>query len=61
MKGYGDGYKALIPKKIKKFFLENGLLLRPLGNVIYIMPPYCIMKKELKYAYKIIYEGLNKI
>tara|TARA_Y100000590_G_scaffold15182_1_gene18271 strand:- start:5032 stop:6336 length:1305 start_codon:yes stop_codon:yes gene_type:complete len=61
MKGYGDGYKALIPKKIKKFFLENGLLLRPLGNVIYIMPPYCILKKELKYAYKIIYEGLNKI
>ena len=51
----------MIPDKIKKFFLDKGLLLRPLGNVFYIMPPYCILKNELKYAYKIIYEGLKKI
>ena len=61
IKGFGNGYKAIVPKKIKDFFLENGLLLRPLGNVFYIMPPYCILKKELKYAYKIIYKGLKKI
>ena len=40
----------MIPEKIKNFFLEKGLLLRPLGNVLYIMPPYCILKNELKYA-----------
>ena len=51
----------MIPEKIKNFFLEKGLLLRPLGNVLYIMPPYCILKNELKYAYKIIYEALKKI
>ena len=61
IKGFGKGYKAMIPEKIKKFFLDKGLLLRPLGNVFYIMPPYCILKNELKYAYKIIYEGLKKI
>ena len=61
IKGFGTGYKAIIPKRIKEFFLEKGLLLRPLGNVLYIMPPYCILKNELKYAYKIIYEGLKKI
>ena len=61
IKGFGNGYKAMIPEKIKKFFLDKGLLLRPLGNVFYIMPPYCILKNELKYAYKIIYEGLKKI
>jgi len=61
IKGFGNGYKAMIPDKIKKFFLDKGLLLRPLGNVFYIMPPYCILKNELKYAYKIIYEGLKKI
>ncbi len=61
IKGFGSGYTAIIPKKIKDFFLEKGLLLRPLGNVLYIMPPYCILEKELKYAYKIIYEGLKKI
>ena len=46
---------------VKDFFLNKGLLLRPLGDVIYIMPPYCILDKELNYAYKIIYEGLKKI
>ena len=61
IKGLGSGYKAIFPKEIKKFFLEKGLLLRPLGNVLYIMPPYCILKKELKYSYKVIYEGLKKI
>jgi len=61
IKGFGSGYKAMIPEKIKNFFLEKGLLLRPLGNVLYIMPPYCILKNELKYAYKIIYEALKKI
>ncbi len=61
IKGFGSGYKAIIPKKLKDYFLKKGLLLRPLGNVLYIMPPYCILKKELKYAYKIIYEGLKKI
>ena len=30
-----------------------------MGNVFYIMPPYCILKNELKYAYKTIYEGLT--
>ncbi|PPR35616.1 MAG: Adenosylmethionine-8-amino-7-oxononanoate aminotransferase [Alphaproteobacteria bacterium MarineAlpha6_Bin3] len=61
VKGFGDGYKAKIPEKIKNFFLNKGLLLRPLGNVLYIMPPYCILNRELNYAYKIIYEGLKKI
>ena len=61
IKGFGTGYKAMIPEEIKQFFLQKGLLLRPLGNVLYIMPPYCVLDKELNYAYKIIYEGLQKV
>ena len=57
-KDFLNQYMVKIDKKI---FLDKGLLLRPLGNVFYIMPPYCILKNELKYAYKIIYEGLKKI
>jgi len=30
-----------------KFFLENGVLLRPLGNTVYVMPPYCIKEESL--------------
>jgi len=35
------------------FFLENGLLIRPLGNVIFINPPYCITKEQLDKVYDI--------
>lgn len=34
------------------FFLKKGILLRPLGNVLYVMPPYCILSDELRYIYE---------
>ena len=37
---------ALRPK-LYGFFLERGVLLRPLGNVVYVMPPYVIEPDEL--------------
>ena len=44
---------------LKKKFLENGLLLRPLGNTIYIMPPYCIEENSLYNCYQKIIEILG--
>jgi adenosylmethionine-8-amino-7-oxononanoate aminotransferase len=44
--------------KLYPFFLNKGLLLRPLGNVVYVMPPYCIQKEELKFIYTILEETL---
>ncbi len=44
---------------LKKKFLEDGLLLRPLGNTIYLMPPYCIDIEELKAIYRQIADILN--
>ena len=38
-------------KHINQSFLEKGYLIRPLGNVIYLMPPYCITEKELNGVY----------
>lgn len=35
-------------------FLEKGILMRPLGNVIYLVPPYCISAEDLEYIYNII-------
>lgn len=43
-------------KKIYPFFLERNILLRPLGNIIYILPPYIIQPDELK----IIYDGIEE-
>ncbi len=41
------------------FFLDKGVLLRPLGNVIYILPPYCITQDELKIIYELIASTLE--
>jgi len=38
-------------KDAYKFFLSKGILLRPLGNVIVIVPPYCISDDDLDYIY----------
>lgn len=45
-------------KEAYKFLLEKGIILRPLGNVIVIIPPYCITRKDLKYMYNSIEEYL---
>lgn len=33
------------------FFMDRGVLLRPLGNVVYVLPPYCINEDELEKVY----------
>ncbi|EKD23275.1 MAG: hypothetical protein ACD_82C00164G0003, partial [uncultured bacterium] len=39
---------------LKTKLLQEGLLLRPLGNTIYLLPPYCISNQDLINAYKIL-------
>jgi adenosylmethionine-8-amino-7-oxononanoate aminotransferase len=60
LKGYDP--KERINLKIYQESLKYGVLLRPLGNVIYFMPPYIIsdeqMKKMIDVAYKIV-SGLS--
>lgn len=42
------------------YFIEKGLLLRPLGNVIYLIPPYIISDADLDYIYGTIFDFLNE-
>lgn len=41
------GYLSDLAPRLRAFFLERGLLLRPLGNTIYLMPPYCLDTDQL--------------
>jgi adenosylmethionine---8-amino-7-oxononanoate aminotransferase len=50
----GDGYLAAAGPKLYGEFLQRGVLLRPLGNTIYVMPPYCITESELDLVYDAI-------
>ncbi len=54
-------YFNSIRDKANKFFLDKGILLRPLGNVIYLVPPYCISDKDLNYIYDSILKFLNTL
>lgn len=41
------------------FFMESGVFLRPLGNTIYILPPYIISESELQKIYSVIEDALQ--
>ncbi|MCW8897646.1 MAG: adenosylmethionine--8-amino-7-oxononanoate transaminase [Flavobacteriales bacterium] len=47
-------------KEVYQFLLKKGIILRPLGNVITIIPPYCIVEEDLKTLYQGIVEYLNQ-
>ena len=42
------------------YFISKGILLRPLGNVIYLIPPYIISDEDLDYIYGTILEFLDE-
>jgi len=39
--------------------LKNGVLLRPLGNVIYFMPPYVITEEQISHMAQVAFDGIN--
>lgn len=53
---FSDMHDILYP-----YFLDKGILMRPLGNIIYLVPPYCTTQEDLDYIYNTILEGLDKI
>jgi len=56
-----EGFLADIAIRLYDFYLKNGVLLRPLGNTVYIMPPYCISEKSLDKIYATIDLSLEYI
>lgn len=51
VKGSDVGYLASIGPKLQAFFERRNLLLRPLGNTVYVMPPYCVTEPDLDEIY----------
>jgi len=54
-------YFSDIHEKLYPYFLEKGILLRPLGNIIYLVPPYCISTDDLNYIYDTIRQALIEL
>jgi adenosylmethionine-8-amino-7-oxononanoate aminotransferase len=52
------GYLSSLRPRLYEFFLNRDVLLRPLGNVVYILPPYVIKPDQLDYIYDVIKDSL---
>jgi adenosylmethionine-8-amino-7-oxononanoate aminotransferase len=59
--GEGNTYFSSIRDQAYDFFLQNGLLMRPLGNVIFLNPPYCITDEQLHFSYLKILEFASSL
>ena len=55
------GYFSVLRPALYKFYLSKGVLLRPLGNVVYILPPYVMTAEQLHYVYDVIAESLDRV
>jgi adenosylmethionine---8-amino-7-oxononanoate aminotransferase len=55
------GYLSAMRPKLYRFFLERGVLLRPLGNVVYVLPPYVISPEELHHVWDVITESVETL
>jgi adenosylmethionine-8-amino-7-oxononanoate aminotransferase len=55
------GYLSAMRPKLYQFFLERGVLLRPLGNVAYVLPPYVISPAELNHVYDVILDAIQTV
>lgn len=58
--GGGEGYLASIGPALLAFFRERDLLVRPMGNTVYVMPPYCIDEADLDRIYAAIGEAAER-
>lgn len=56
-----SGYLNSIAKQVKTKSHDYGLLIRPLGNTVYLMTPYCITEDELEWVYKKLNELINDV
>ena len=59
LKGYDA--KLRMGLKVYQYALKQGVLLRPLGNVIYFMPPYIITQEQIDKMMDTAYEAIVEI
>ena len=54
-----ESYYGTMRNKLYNFFIENGIILRPVGNIVYILPPYIISDNQLEKVYSIVEDALK--
>jgi adenosylmethionine---8-amino-7-oxononanoate aminotransferase len=55
------GYLDTLGPRLTQACLDRGLLLRPLGNIVYLMPPYVITESETAWAIERMHAALESV
>ena len=61
LKAADAGYLAEIGPRLHDFFRDRQVLLRPLGNTIYVLPPYCVTEEDLGAIYAAIRDAAQVV
>jgi len=56
-----ESYYGSMRTKLYNFFIGNGVVLRPVGNIVYILPPYIMSNDQLQKIYNIIEEAIEMV
>ena len=54
-----ESYYGTMRNKLYDFFIDNGVILRPVGNIVYILPPYIITDEQLEKVYATVEKALE--
>lgn len=57
--GSEASYYGTLRNKLYNFFIQNGVIMRPVGNIVYILPPYIMTDGQLDKVYKTITKALE--
>ena len=54
-----ESYYGSLRNTLYDFFIENGIIIRPVGAIVYILPPYVITETQLKKVYQVVENALK--
>lgn len=52
-------YYGTVRNKLYDHFISHGIILRPVGNIVYILPPYIITSEQLEKVYRVVESALE--
>jgi len=55
------GYLSAVSPKLYRYFISSGVLLRPIGQSIYVLPPYCTSRADLEFVVSRIESALDAL
>ena len=55
-----ESYYGSFRNKLYNYFIAKGVILRPVGNIVYVLPPYVITDAQLEKIYQTLEEALTE-